>query len=395
MSEQIEDVRKGWTSASNASADRLCAGRHQAQKTLPDLKGEWAEHGTAIHAALADSGNPALMEAMTTEQRDMFESHREVEKELIKRIWPEPNPDHGTRVFRHQRFWCKVPCEITVPEDRSGPGSTREYKATIHYPHSGEADFVMLRNGTALIQDYKSLAGDVSDSPENEQLRDLAIMVWRTYQPKIIYVAINQPMVTRTPKLCLYTPAELEKAEQEMWDRVRKSNHHEAIRVAGEIQCQWCKAKQVCKEYAIWSSRELPAVQDSPFLVAMQAWSPEQRSRVAEHLPRLKKLLDDAGDFLKALLEKDPESVPGFYLKPGAIRHPITDAQELFNRFLALDGSMEQFMKCVTISKGTFEEQVRAVTKEKGKGLKLKMDQLLQGITDNKPVAPSLARKEE
>ncbi len=382
---ETKDPRQGWTSASNAPADRACAGRHQAQKGLPDLKGEWADYGTAIHAALADSGDTTLMQALTTEQRDMFESHREVEKELIKRIWPETNPDHGTRVFRHERFWCKVPCETTSLEE----------KPTIHSHHSGEADFVMLRGGTALIQDYKSLSGDVAESPENEQLRDLAVMVWRTYKVAEVYVAINQPMVTRTPKLCRYTTEDLLKAEAAMWDRVRKSNHPEAQRVAGEIQCQWCKAKQVCKEYAIWSSRELPAVQDSPFLVAMQAWSPEQRSRVAEHLPRLKKLLDDAQDFLKALLEKDPDSVPGFYLKPGAIRHPITDPQELFNRFLALDGSMEQFMKCVTISKGTFEEQVRAVTREKGKGLKLKMDQLLQGITDNKPVAPSLARKEE
>ena len=113
---KVTDPRKGHTSASNAAADRLCPGRHAAQRNLPDLKGEWAEHGTAIHAALADSGNATLMQALTTEQRDMYDSHREVEKELIKRIWPDEKPDPSARVFRHERFWCKVP--VVNPPDK-------------------------------------------------------------------------------------------------------------------------------------------------------------------------------------------------------------------------------------------------------------------------------------
>mgnify|MGYP001587220108 FL=1 len=220
-------------------------------------------------------------------------------------------------------------------------------------------------------------------------------MVWRTYQIPKIYVAINQPLVTRTPKLCLYQEQDLIKAEQLMWDRVRNSNHPEAIRVAGEVQCQWCKATSTCDKYARWSSQIIPIEVDNPFLVNMAGWTLEQRTMVAEHLPRLQKLLDDARAFLFASLKNDPESVPGFYLKPGAPRKPIKDPQVLFERFLALDGSIGQFMECVSITKSTLEDQVRAVTKEKGKGLKLKMDQLLDGIVEVKPTAPSLARKEQ
>src|SRR5262245_25805612 len=58
------DVRLGWTSASNADADLRCAGRHQAQKNLPELPREegWDEFGNQVHAALAKRNPESLSE---------------------------------------------------------------------------------------------------------------------------------------------------------------------------------------------------------------------------------------------------------------------------------------------------------------------------------------------
>lgn len=380
MTTPKEDVRGGWTSASSASFDRLCPGRHQAQKGIPDTGSEWSEHGDKIHAALADSGDVSKMAELSTDQRDMFDSHREVEKGLIARIWP--GEEGETRVFREERYWCKVPQEMW------------KSSAPFFSQHSGQADMVMIRGSKALVQDYKSLTGEVEDSARNEQLRDLAVMVFRTYGLEEVYVAINQPWITRTPELCRYTKEDLERAEQEMWDRVRKSNDPNALRIAGDAQCKWCKAKAVCKEYAAWASSLLPE-KPSPFTVFMQDWTPEQRSAVADHIPRLRKLLDDSEDYLKSLLKADPESVPGFQLKDGIFRESITDPQELFNRFLGMDGTLDQFMQCVKITKKDLEDQVRAVAKLKGRELKTRMDTLLAGITEKKQNSPSLARVKE
>lgn len=382
-----DDPRQGWTSASNAGPDKLCPGRHQAQKGIPDTDSEWSEHGDKIHAALADSGDRLKMEALSTDQREMFDSHREVEKGLITRIWPGENGGTPTQVLREQRYWCRVPVYEIV--QGAGVGVASSY---LH--HSGQADMVMIRGNKALIQDYKSLVGDVEESPRNEQLRDLAVMVWRSHGLDEVYVAINQPWISRSPEPCLYTKEDLARAEQEMWERVRKSNDPNAPRVAGAIQCKWCKAKSICKEYTAWAASLLPE-KPSPFTVFMSDWTPEQRATVADHIPRLRKLLDDSEDYLKGLLKADPEAVPGFHLKDGKFREHITDPQELFNRFLALDGNLEQFMQCVKITKGGLEDQVRAVTKLKGKELKSQLDTLLAGITEKKQDQPSLAKRKD
>jgi hypothetical protein len=378
------------TSASSAAADRLCPGRYLASRGLPDTHTEIAASGSRIHAALAENAregiNSGTLLSLTPEEREMFDSCREIERKLIAQIW-NGESDPTNRVWKEQRYWCKV---------ESGPRHTDQHKdQPVLYLHSGQADFVNRRKNIALILDYKTGSGDVPESPKNEQLRDLAVMVWRTLiGVDEVIVAIVQPLATYSPELCRYTRPELEQAEEEMWERVRKSNDPKSPRVAGDVQCKFCKAKGVCKEYAQWAASLLPE-KPTPLAIAMSEWSLEQRSAVAEHLPRLRKLLDDAEGFLKAALTADPEGVPGFFLKPGITRETINDPQELFNRFVQSGGTLEQFMASVGITKKKLEEQVRVVTNTKGKALKSKLEEMLQGIVDAKQNAPSLARKED
>jgi hypothetical protein len=54
-----EQPRGEWTSASNALADRLCRGRHLAQRDLPELPGsDESESGIVIHALWTGTGPP-------------------------------------------------------------------------------------------------------------------------------------------------------------------------------------------------------------------------------------------------------------------------------------------------------------------------------------------------
>lgn len=379
MTEQT-DERAGWSSASNAAYDRLCPGRHLASRNLPDETSDVAESGNRIHAALSENArndvNTGTLASLSGSEREVFDSCRAIEKKVLLQVF-SGEPDQDTRVWKEQRYWSKVPDKIPDPKT--------------HFMHSGKADYVTKRAGLALILDYKTGMSEAPASSSNEQLRDLAVMVGRALAVDEVIVAIVQPTITSDPELCRYSKEDLARAEQEMWDRVRKSNDPSAPRVAGDVQCKYCKAAPQCKEHLAWASSLLPE-KPSPFTVFMSDWTPEQRSVVADHIPRLRKLLDDSEDYLKSLLKADPEAVPGFQLKDGQFRESITDPQELFNRFLAMDGNLEQFMACVKITKGELEDQVRAVTKTKGKELKSKLESLLVGITEKKQNAPSLAK---
>lgn len=132
-----------------------------------------------------------------------------------------------------------------------------------------------------------------------------------------------------------------------------------------------------------------------PFDVAHTAWTPEQRALVASRLEAMQSLVDGVREFLKQCLNEDPDSVPGFYLKPGAILHPVTDPEVLFTRFTELGGALDQFMKCVNIQKGVLETQVREVTKLKGKELNSAINKLLDGITTAKQNQPSIAKRKD
>jgi hypothetical protein len=368
----IQDPRKGGTSASNAQADLLCEGRHLAQRGIPETDSEYARFGQAIHSALK-TGDPSQLSA---EQLSIYESSQEIESSLVQQVFGHDSPK--VKTFREERYWVKV---------KDGE---------LHHLHSGQSDAIHRVGPTLLICEYKSLPGDVPDSPTNLQLRDQVVLTARNLIAQEAFTVVIQPLVTHDPELCRYDSSAIAKAEEEMFARVRRSNNPNAKRTPGKVQCQFCLARLTCQEHLAWAAAELPErKEDSPFFTAMTLWSPEQRSLVAEKLPTLEKLLGDAKAFLKDCLAKDPNSVPGFMLKPGAVRTEITDAEALFSRFVELGGTLDQFMKCVNITKGELEAQVRGVTKKKGKGLLAELNKLLEGITEQKQNQPSLSKVKE
>ncbi len=377
-----EDVRKGCTSASNALADTLCAGRHLAQAGIPEPpSSEDASTGQRIHAALAESGNRQLMESLSVSERDMFDSCRDIEKKLVLQFFGDANQEY--RVFRHERLWLP---------NSGQPG---------FIAHSGEPDVVFRAGTKALVIDYKVLTGDVADAPSNMQLRDLAVLVAGTYAPlDQVATAIVQPLVTHSPEMCLYTLDDLSRAFTELVARVRASNDPKSPRVAGAKQCQFCKAKVGCAEYNRWAGSMLPVADvdgrqlaaEGLFSVAMANWSPEQRALAASILPIAGKRLEEIKEYLKSLLAVDPSAIPGWGLKEGNNQTSIANPQQCFDRFAALGGSLPDFLGCIKVQKGKLEEAVAGATQTKGKSLKVVMTTLLDGITETKQNEPSLAK---
>jgi hypothetical protein len=376
-----EDIRQGWTSASNAAADSLCPGRHLAQKGMPDIKGPWSESGTAVHKALATGDASKL----TLAEHDTYEACRKIAGKLVADYF---GAAVTPTVFVEQRLWTRF--------------MVGDKDVAREYAHSGQGDVVFRSGVKMLILDYKSLQGEVPESPRNMQLRDLAVMGWRTFAPvSEAAVAIVQPLVTHSPELCAYTEVDLGRAETEMQRRIVASNDPRSQRIAGQTQCEHCLAKTKCDAYSRWAGAMIPLQQEAEALVvqtafqtAMAEWTPEQRAQVAAVLAPAGKALELMKDFLKDGLSKDPEFVPGWELKPGNKLESITEPQICWERFTLVGGRMEAFLGAVKVGKTRLKEALAAATGKKGKLLDAAMSELLSGIVEVSQNAPSLKKKE-
>ena len=254
---------------------------------------------------------------------------------------------------------------------------------------------------SALIFDYKGLFGDVAESPANLQLRDYAVLVRGHFgSMHEVAVCIIQPRVSRNPELCLYREADLDRAAAEMFARIVRSNDPRSPRVAGEVQCKFCRARAVCSEFAKWSASMLPVVaehreQAALFSVAMAQWTPDQWALAADILTPAAARLIEIKDALKDRLQKDPASVPGWMLAPGVKRETITDPQQVWDRFQQMGGTLDKYMACLTVGKTALKEALHELTSEKGKSLDKVLQALTKGLVEVKTSAPQLRKKED
>lgn len=377
------DPRKGFTSASNAAYDAACPGRHLAQAAVPpeerDVSGKYADIGGRVHAALAGWIQP---QTLTFQERELFDACRELEKKAVIDYFGE-QPPTPIRVMREA-------------QDGSTRLWTTFFKEQVSYQHSGQPD-VVFRSGTrALIAEYKTGGNEVPEPSSNMQLRDQAVLVYgnHTLLEEVATVVI-QPLVSREIQLCAYDKESLPRAEAEMRERIIASNNPNSPRRAGADQCAFCAAKTRCVEYQKFAGQLVPVQMMQVLEVPMANWTPEQLSAAAGALGPAQKLLDDIKEFIKAGLKENPGFCPGFTLRKGATVETISDPQACFDRFAALGGKLDQFMRAIKVNKTKLAESVHEVTGAKGKALDKKMSELSAGIVSVKENEPSLVKAKE
>ncbi len=372
MKQVAEDPRRGWTSASNAQADSLCPGRHMAQKTMgkdvPEERGEDADFGDQVHAAMCNGTDP-------TDSKVLFivERMREIDVDLLLLFFGE---DAGkVRAIRERRLWTKFTHKNWQLE------------------HSGQIDVVYIHAGKALIVEYKSLAGDLASSPTNLQLRDQVVLTRGNIMINQIGTAVNQPMVEGRPKIAAYGKVEIDVAEDAMQKRVVVSNTPGQERNAGEEQCKFCTAKLKCPEYAKFTAALTPQYHIGD--VPVQSWTPEMMLKFLKHRSIAEKWLKECHEFIKEEVRKNPALLPGWKLESGATRTKITDMAALWARLNEKGLSDDELIAAASIKMEHLEVLMRQATKAKGAALKKMVKQVLDGISTQKPDAPSLVREEE
>ena len=329
-----EDERGDVPSASNTERYVACTASHNFAKDIPYIPSkevqEWSASGDRIHSYIAATDFAQLTDATELdialrciEQRDM----------AIKKVFSENAP--FCKVVKEERLWLKQ-------------GRKRVF--------SGKPDDIRIYGDTALITDYKTGRGGVSDSPKNRQLRSLAVLLHQSEYGKLvrrIYVAVIQPLLEHEPLMTCYEEEHLTMAEAELRKLIEVVTSTPGEFNAGE-QCKYCPAKFKCDK-----AREMLAVVGAT-KTPIQAEG-EELARLLGLCYACEPIINQAKDRAKQLLSEAPDSIPGYYLgKPGANR-VITEPMAVF-KVLVDAGKLtrEQFIECVKVGVGDLESAVHA-----------------------------------
>lgn len=342
------DERRGHTSASNAAADRLCPGRHQAQKGLEESESAEASQGTLIHDVFAGLKEESVLDA---DSAKTLRRAKEIESIILGN-------------------WL---CGIDV----KGPAECHSEKRLWNYVenHSGKFDRLWLVDAEggkhALLEDLKSLYGDHQDADENEQLRDLAALIYCTYGVQSVTAFINQPRVAwkvEDVKLVKYSEKDLMRAYREMSERILASNEPNAKRIVGPKQCQHCKAAGTAK--CPESQKALVTLGTAQFDI--DTASPEERADWIKTLLMIEKIAKDSIAAMKAAIRKNELGyVAGWGLGKAKKPREIDPKKiPLVGAILAahFDGfDTVQLAECCTISVPSLQELHAKLSGFKGK----------------------------
>lgn len=309
----------------------LCRGSRNLEQHLTDTADKsLADSGTRIHNALAGTLEADLL---TEDERWVFTRCQEHERELVESVF-------GTLDWENLKDG-KLPMESggfleVWREKREWLFSEEDEKQA-----SGELDVVYFDRSQlkALVIDYKSGYKPVTEPDQNIQLRTYASLTHERYGAVIVIVAVIQPRCMPQTARALYAEEDLVYAGKELRVVLEEALDPDAKRVPGPAQCEYCKAKGICKELR----KQLK--QDRPDVVEINLISGKELDLREQMMPgyRLSEILDKVGHYeraCKAIREeaklriKHGREVPGYALVPGRQQRKIVHVYGLFEKIV-------------------------------------------------------------
>lgn len=364
------DERKKLPSASGLNRIALCPGSWLMERDLPSESGPDAEKGDKIHAVLAG----APMATLSEDEQDLVMSCKRCEDSALEAFKFRHGLGEPHQIIREERLWLR---------DFNSLGRVVE---TL----SGKPDAVYLWERHALIIDYKT-GRDKVPTQDNLQLAALAVLVNEETGCDIIGVAIVQPLAGKQDETWELDSETIGSKFHEIVDLAAQAQKPDQALIPSEDACKYCRTKSKCPA-ALGVVETLPAtVPRDGNEIALSA---EQIAKVLDAARVAEGVIESVRSKAKRMIEAGIE-VPGWKLKPGAVKESVNNVPVLFQRFTALGGTQEQFIKSVKVTKKDLKDAVRDATLSRGKVLETHMETLLAGITDEKQNAPSLVKEGE
>ena len=117
----------------------------------------------------------------------------------------------------------------------------------------------------------------------------------------------------------------------------------------------------------------------------------EQGAEVLDHIERISKLVEEAKAFYKAQLARDLHCVPGWTLKPGAVRRSLGDPQRVWEKLQDVL-TTTQFLCCTKLEVGKLQDIWAQVSGIPGTRAKELFNKELGDLVIELQSAPSLVR---
>jgi hypothetical protein len=359
-----QEERLGLPSASSWRRYELCAGSWQLEgeaKQLGQLAHETspaAERGSLIHAYLAgdvdEDGTEIKLDESEQQTADFLQERA---TEQVKRIFSEEPLE-----LAEKRLWD--------PLKR----------------FSGRFDRVIYTPSIALVQDFKTGWSEPDAADQNSQMKVLAVLV-ALHMPRMLREVVVQ--IISGPfgvKEARYDLAALAKAYNEILATLRTLQDPLAPLSPSPEACRYCPAINVCQ-----------AVKNSILAIAVKTQvSPlpggESGSKLLDELEVVQGFIDTARQHYREQLFQDPSyDLPGWSLIPGAIRREVTD-WEIARQRLAEWLDLEEINGAANYRLGDLERALGKKLKLRGPDLKQRVNEILQGLIEEKQNAASLKR---
>lgn len=382
------DERRGVPSASSMDRVMNCPASFDMERQITESEEtEDAASGTRIHAVLALLASADTLNAAEIETCDMCAE----QAQQVTAEWA------GTDGF--------VVPDLVIREQRLGMtalGSVIEVTpdSTADFVFTGQADFVAIKAGRALVIDYKTGRGEYAAAVHNAQLASLAVLVWKRYKVAEVRVVIVQPWEGK-PTVADYTTNALVLAEGWVKDTLLKASTSTPADLWAGEHCKWCKAAKagVCPAF---NDAQLAKVEvlnpitiagmdgkgqrAAMFARAMELPA-ERLAATVRGLAMVERFVDAVKGAAKTRAADDPEFQQFYTLKEKAGRRSVNNVGILFSRCAVHGVSAEQFTAACSIAIGDTEDLLRKATGQKGKALKSTVSTLLADICDTgKPV---------
>ena len=353
------DERRGKPSASGMADYARCPGRVNICNTIEveDKPRSYTTDGDAIHSALAGE---TKTEDLTPDQR------AKAAKLMRSRDVLQARFGEDAKWISEERFWSEK-------ED-----------------YSGRFDLVGIKGRRAIVIDYKSGYQEVAEASRNLQLR-CGVALLKQFDPDLNEISAAVVQVNRPITLTTYEVEDIDDAIAQIQLVVNDTKAETAPRRPGTSQCQFCPAATAgaCPEHQAYATSALKeGAVESALAVA---WTPEQWAIFCERAPEARKWLDQRAEDARNILANDPDAIPGWFLKPGAVVEKI---DPFVLEYLVESGyDWKRLMEAVSVSKSKLRRLLGELSDTKGKDLTNLFWKAAGAYITTKRNQPSLAKK--
>jgi len=339
------------------------------EEGLPDEDSAQSKEGTLLHAYDA---NPSLeREVLKPYQQDLLRISADLDDFIFATVGEQFGITTEHEEVREQEL-------LALPgTDMATPGHCDRAR---YYP----------KIKLLVVVDKKFGYKEVTPAAANYQLRAYAIGGAEKWDVENVVVAITQPRLPYDQRVTMatYSRDDIELSRAELIGIRKASRAPDALLVAGEEQCRYCRAKTKCPEF---TKQLVPLDKGKEIVSTLGTLTPAQRDGLITACKFADYIKEAVYDHEREVIAAGGESLYG--LGKAQEMRKIIDPKRAVSLF-ALRGDLtrDEVLACSKPSITKLEETLRAKKGLTWKAAKTVVEETLSSVIEREPKKASLLR---